>query len=68
MFSYIPAFSLVCLVFSRSVLHHTCYEDGVLGFGVGTLLAYTLADLGSRFLPAALPLAGQKKPNSRHSI
>ncbi len=28
--------ALLCLVSSRTVLHHTHFEDGVLGFGIGT--------------------------------
>ena len=52
-FSWIPALSLLCLVLSRTALHHTRYEDGVLGFGVGTLLAFVLADLIARIVPGA---------------
>ena len=46
--SYIPYFSLLCLMLSRTALANTRFQDGVLGFGVGTLLAYVLADVISR--------------------
>ncbi len=52
--SYIPMVALLCLVSSRTVLHHTRFEDGVLGFGIGTLLAYVLADLVARVVPGAV--------------
>lgn len=42
---YVPYFALVCLVLSRTVLRHTRFEDIVLGLGIGSLLAYVLADL-----------------------
>lgn len=51
--SYVPYLALVCLILSRTVLHQTRYEDSVLGFGAGSLLAYVLADLGSRVFPDA---------------
>ena len=39
---FLPAFSLLCLILSRTALHHTRYEDSVLGFGTGILLAYVV--------------------------
>lgn len=49
--SYVPYTALVCLILSRTVLHHTRFEDSVLGLGTGSLLGYVLADLGSRVFP-----------------
>ncbi len=50
---YIPYFALFCLVLSRTVLHRSRFEDSVLGFGGGALLAYVVADIGSRIFPGA---------------
>ncbi len=43
----------MCLILSRTLLHSTRYEDAVVGFGIGTLLAYVLADLIARVVPGA---------------
>ena len=51
---YLPSVALLCLILSRTAFHHTRFEDSVLGYGVGTLLAYVLADLSSRIFPGLL--------------
>lgn len=50
---YLPGFSLVCLVVSRTALQQTRYAGSVLGFGLGTLSAYVVADLVRRVAPEA---------------
>ena len=54
---FIPLASLLLLVLSRTILHHTRFEESTLGFGAGLLLAYVL---GSAF-PG---LWGAKEPEA----
>lgn len=51
--AYLPGFSVVCLALSKTALHQTRYAESTLEFGLGTLTAYTLAGILSRYFPEA---------------